>query len=64
LRRRRYHITYWRAELFLGADLNTSTPVALDEMEQTSNVRHCGLSLQPDQATESQKFGPLLHLPV
>jgi len=34
-----------------GVALNTSTPVALDEMEQKSNVRHCGRSLRQTQTT-------------
>jgi hypothetical protein len=38
--------------IFLGINLNTSMPVALGEMEQKSNVRHCGRSLQNSQNSD------------
>jgi len=43
---------------FLGINLNTSTPVALDDMEQTSNVRHCGRSLRLSRATGVRTLQP------
>lgn len=43
--------------IFLGINLNTSTPVALNKMEQKSNVPHCGRSLPPVPMTELRTKG-------
>jgi len=39
---------------FRGLDLKTSTPVALGDMEQASNVRQCGRSMRPVRTTDAR----------